>query len=246
VPLLVACASILVAAAVAEAEPTPPAPAPPEKVTIVKPDPYHCGLQIKPGKCGDRGAVDYVPPRPLGPPLTRDEILTEMRRVEPDVSACGPPADVGGSVVVRLVISAKGRIVAATATGRFEGTPTGMCVEQKVKTVQFRGNEGLSLNYAFRFSANAASGATKARNDRPRWPKSSRVTGTEEQLKKLLGIPGVTVEDHAQLRVGPGRWQITVKAADQNAVEELQRRGFVLELHDPIVVDRKTVGLPPD
>jgi hypothetical protein len=144
-------------AAAAEAEPAPPASAPPEKVTILKPDPFQCGLQFKAGKCAERGAVDYEPPRPLGPPLTRDEVLTEMRRVEPAVSACGRPADVGGSVVVRLVISAKGRVVTAVATGRFEGTPTGMCVEKQVKTVQFRGNEGLSLNYAFPFKANAIS-----------------------------------------------------------------------------------------
>jgi len=82
---------------------------------------------------------------------------------------------------------------------------------------------------------------------RSRWPKSARVAGTEQELNKLLSIPGITVDDHGQRKLGPGRWQVTVNAANQAAVDELSRLGFTPLFRDPIVVDRHTIGLlPPD
>jgi len=141
------------AAAVAATEPAPMGP-----IICCR----ECGPN---GQCPKEGGDDPEPrPGPLGPPLTRDEISTEMLRVQPDVRACGGPADVGKVVVVRIVISVSGRVSTAIATGRFEGTPTGACVEEKVKSVQFRGNDGLSLNYAFPFKGNAAISPTKAGN----------------------------------------------------------------------------------
>ena len=71
----------------------------------------------------------------------------------------------------------------------------------------------------------------------PKWPKSGRVSGTEEQLLKLVKIPGVTVDDHGQRRLGPGRWQVTVNVSDQQGIEGLRRIGLEPVLHDPFIAD---------
>jgi hypothetical protein len=152
------------AGAGAAAGPAPSEPPVPEKVEMI--GPIICCTECGPnGHCPKEGVADREPPPgPLGPPLTHDEISTEMRLVESDVRACGRPADVGKMVVVRLVIDVSGRVTTAIATGPFEGTPTGACVEQKVKSVQFRSNDGVSLIYAFPFKANAAMSPVKEGN----------------------------------------------------------------------------------
>jgi hypothetical protein len=86
---------------------------------------------------------------------------------------------------------------------------------------------------------------SRSSGSRARWPKIGRLSGTEQELTRLLSISGVTVDDHGQRRLGPGRWQVSVNVADQKAVDELSSLGFSVTLQDPIVVDRQTLGLPP-
>jgi hypothetical protein len=59
------------------------------------------------------------------------------------------------SIGVRLVISVDGRINTALVTGRLADTPFAMCVERRLRSVRFRGNQGLEVTYPFFFQASA-------------------------------------------------------------------------------------------
>jgi hypothetical protein len=76
---------------------------------------------------------------------------------------------------------------------------------------------------------------------RPRWPKIGRLAGTAEQLGRLATIPGVTVDDHGQRKLGAGRWEVGVTVSDDEAVEELRRLGLAPALREPIVADPDSV-----
>jgi hypothetical protein len=90
-------------------------------------------------------------PKPQGPPLTAGEISTEMRKAEAGVRTCGAAVDASGRVVATLVIAVDGRINSAIVGGRFANTPFAICVEKALKSVRFRGNDGLTLKYPFFF-----------------------------------------------------------------------------------------------
>lgn len=108
------------------------------------------------GTCPEARSPPQEPPRSLGPPLKRDEISTEIRKVESDVGACGRAVDASGTIAVRLVVRVDGRISAAVVTGRLADTPLAICVERALKSIRFRGNDGISLTYPFFFKANAS------------------------------------------------------------------------------------------
>ena len=77
--------------------------------------------------------------------------------------------------------------------------------------------------------------------ERPQWPKIGRLAGNPAQMKALVALPGVVVEDHAQRKLPDGRWEVSVKVSDYKAIEELRRTGFTPELRDPIVADPGSV-----
>ena len=76
--------------------------------------------------------------------------------MESDVGACGRAVDASGTIAVRLVVRVDGRISAAVVTGRLADTPLAICVERALKSIRFRGNDGISLTYPFFFKANAS------------------------------------------------------------------------------------------
>jgi hypothetical protein len=140
------------AATVAAAEPAkPPDPSELKPINIDNDFNERCYL----GRCKEARAPNPVAPKPLGPSLTHDEISAEMRKVESGVRACGRAVDANGRIVVRLVISVDGRINTAIVTGRLADTPFAVCVEKTLRSVRFRGNQGLEMMYPFFFHASA-------------------------------------------------------------------------------------------
>jgi hypothetical protein len=72
-----------------------------------------------------------------------------MNALKPKISACYAQFKVPGLVMVKVTIGKKGKVDAATATGKFAGTPSGGCVEQAVRTASFPPSDGLTTEYPF-------------------------------------------------------------------------------------------------
>jgi len=143
----VSCAAVLLTASVVTAaEPARSEP----KATIIHDD---AGIEEYWGRSKPTRVTEAEPA--AGPPLTRDEITAGMRDAETVAKACGRAAGARGSIVVRMIVSKNGAVVTAIVTGPLAGSPFGMCVERAVKSVRFRRNQGLSLNYPFLFQPKA-------------------------------------------------------------------------------------------
>jgi hypothetical protein len=133
-------------------------------------------VNLGPGKrCDDAGCEHWWPTRkgdsepraaPELPALTKAEVEEGLRAVEGKVRACGRISE--PHVLVTLWIAPSGKVASAVATGRFDGTPLGFCVEKAVKQASFRPTRGQFLNYPFRLEQPGA--AAKAPPARPPEP----------------------------------------------------------------------------
>jgi hypothetical protein len=81
--------------------------------------------------------------------LSKSAVVAGMNSVKGKVSECYNQFKVPGMAMVNVVIGKNGKVSSAGVTGKFEGTPTGACVEKAVKSAAFPPSDGLSTPYPF-------------------------------------------------------------------------------------------------
>lgn len=86
---------------------------------------------------------------PSAGPLARGAVVGGMNAIKPKVQDCYNQFKVPGMATFNFTIDKKGKVSAATVTGKFAGTPTGACVEKAIKTATFPPSDGLQAAYAF-------------------------------------------------------------------------------------------------
>jgi Mg-chelatase subunit ChlD len=69
--------------------------------------------------------------------LSRTQIVAGISAIRPRVQACNAQYRVPGTANVDITISRTGRIQTAAVTGKFAGTPTGLCLEKAVRGATF-------------------------------------------------------------------------------------------------------------
>lgn len=69
--------------------------------------------------------------------LTATQIKQKMAGVRGAADACFQKYGVAGDAKLHVTVAADGSVVAVDQTGDFKGTPTGDCIEEAVKAVQF-------------------------------------------------------------------------------------------------------------
>jgi predicted Zn finger-like uncharacterized protein len=85
---------------------------------------------------------------PAGP-LSKTAVVSGMNSIKPKINECYSQFKVAGMAMVNVVIGKNGRVSAATVSGKFAGTPSGLCVEKAVKSATFPPSEGLTTPYPF-------------------------------------------------------------------------------------------------
>lgn len=88
------------------------------------------------------GAAPAAAAAPAGDPmlpekLSRQQILTVVKRNARSIQTCKAGTDASGTVPVEIVIGRSGRVESATVEGSHSGTPVGSCVERKVRAFRF-------------------------------------------------------------------------------------------------------------
>ncbi|HEY0710832.1 MAG TPA: hypothetical protein VGG33_28770 [Polyangia bacterium] len=81
------------------------------------------------------------------PQLSRSDIQTVMKDVQNEMGDCYAKAGKGGPVDLKLDVAPDGEVRSAVIKGPFAGTPTGACVESKVKATIFPESAGLRFDY---------------------------------------------------------------------------------------------------
>jgi hypothetical protein len=81
------------------------------------------------------------------PQLSRSDIQSVMKDVQNDMGDCYAKAGKGGPVDLKLDVAPDGEVRSAVIKGPFAGTPTGACVEAKVKGTIFPESAGLRFDY---------------------------------------------------------------------------------------------------
>jgi hypothetical protein len=89
------------------------------------------------------------PDAPSAGPLSKAAVVAGMNGVKGKVGDCYNQFKVPGMAMVNVNIGKSGKVSSATVTGKFEGTPTGACVEKAVKTASFPPSDGLTTPYPF-------------------------------------------------------------------------------------------------
>ena len=97
------------------------------------------------GKSGGGAAAE---PAAAGP-LAKGAVVAGMNGVKAKVNDCFTQFKVPGMAMVNVTIGKNGKVSAASVTGKFAGTPTGVCVEKAVKTASFPPSDGLTTPYPF-------------------------------------------------------------------------------------------------
>jgi hypothetical protein len=72
-----------------------------------------------------------------------------MSPVNERVRSCYSQYKVPGIATVKIEIAAGGRVARVTVRGKFDGTPTGVCVRNAVQTAQFPRCQAQSIDYPF-------------------------------------------------------------------------------------------------
>ncbi len=81
--------------------------------------------------------------------LSRSDVQKGMNSVARRVKNCGQGKS--GTITLKVVIGSSGRVVSATPTGAFAGTPIGSCAVRAVKSARFpRTSSSLTVKYPFR------------------------------------------------------------------------------------------------
>jgi hypothetical protein len=96
---------------------------------------------------GEAG-VKAVKPAGSGPqPLGRNEIQTVMKDVQSQMGECMRKTGQGGPVDVKVTVAADGDVTSTLIKGAMAGTPTGACVESKLKATVFPPSAGQAFDY---------------------------------------------------------------------------------------------------
>jgi hypothetical protein len=81
--------------------------------------------------------------------LSRSDVQKGMNSVAGRVKNCGQGKS--GTITLKVVIGSSGRVVSATPTGTFAGTPIGSCAVRAVKSARFpKSSSSLTVKYPFR------------------------------------------------------------------------------------------------
>jgi hypothetical protein len=80
-------------------------------------------------------------------PLGRSEIQTVMRDVQSQMGECMRKTGAGGPVDVKITVAPDGDVKSTVIKGAMAGTPTGACVESKLKATVFPPSSGQSFDY---------------------------------------------------------------------------------------------------
>jgi hypothetical protein len=80
-------------------------------------------------------------------PLSRSDIETAMSSVKAEMADCYAKTGKGGPVDLKISVSPEGDVKNTVIKGEFAGTPTGACVEKKVKATVFPASAGLNFDY---------------------------------------------------------------------------------------------------
>jgi hypothetical protein len=83
--------------------------------------------------------------------LSRNDILTGMRSVQPRVTACYGQYHVPGTATVSMSIAPNGKVQSANVVGSLAGTPSGDCVVRAARAATFARFSGppMSVQYPF-------------------------------------------------------------------------------------------------
>ncbi len=82
------------------------------------------------------------------PSLERADVQKGMSQVAGKVKACGGGP---GTVTIKVIIGDTGRVISATATGSYAGTPVGNCAAKAVKKAKFpKSQKNLTVRYPFK------------------------------------------------------------------------------------------------
>jgi predicted Zn finger-like uncharacterized protein len=82
-------------------------------------------------------------------PLAKSAVVSGMNGIKGKINDCYQQFKVPGMAMVNVVIGKSGKVGTATVSGKFAGTPTGLCVEKAVKSASFPPSEGLTTPYPF-------------------------------------------------------------------------------------------------
>ena len=63
-------------------------------------------------------------------------------------------------------------------------------------------------------------------------------------MARLLGIPGVNIDDHGERRLADGRWSVATMIASEAARAEIERNGMEVETGPPLRPLRVGVDVP--
>jgi len=81
--------------------------------------------------------------------LSKRALIAALNAARLGVHACYLRHQVEGTAMVNIVIANGGRVSSAKVTGKFQGTPSGDCVEAAVKAVRFPQSDGIPTRYPF-------------------------------------------------------------------------------------------------
>jgi predicted Zn finger-like uncharacterized protein len=81
--------------------------------------------------------------------MQREDLVRAMQGVTPRVRDCFNQYKVPGTAMVKVNVARGGKVSAANVTGKFGGTPTGMCVESAVRGAHFPPVEAYVFDFPF-------------------------------------------------------------------------------------------------
>jgi hypothetical protein len=88
---------------------------------------------------------------PSDTPLSREQVITGMRKITGRVDACFAQFKSPGLTFVFVTIARDGSVTQASVGGSFLKTPTGNCVEKAVRAATFPPFEGPSVTLYYPF-----------------------------------------------------------------------------------------------
>jgi hypothetical protein len=81
------------------------------------------------------------------PPLSTSDIKTVMAGVQKQMNTCFRMHGKAGPADVKVEVAPDGAVAGTLIKGEFAGTPTGACVESKIKAATFPASSGLRFDY---------------------------------------------------------------------------------------------------
>ncbi len=80
-------------------------------------------------------------------PLEKEDLVKGMMPVMPKIHECFSQYKVPGIANVNISVAKSGKVSSASVSGKFAGTPSGVCVENAVKSAKFVASDGLNFTY---------------------------------------------------------------------------------------------------